>query len=150
MFEDMRLLGLGVDYGVLGVLLFMSFLVVFAWIERMIFFAHVEVTRYEFRDELELELSKKLSMIGSIASNAPYIGLLGTVLSIMLTFYTLREGGVDSASIMNSLSLALKATAGGLIVAIPSTMIYNHLNRRIDVLLVRYDVEQKRAATKLS
>ncbi len=70
-------------------------------------------------------------MIATIGSNAPYVGLLGTVLGIMLIFYNMgQEGMVDSAKIMTGLALTLKATAPGLLVAIPAVVLYNLLLRR--------------------
>ena len=70
-----------------------------------------------------------------IYSNAPYVGLLGTVLGIMIVFYDMGlSGNIDVKSIVIGLSLALKATALGLIVAIPSLMAYNALLRKVSLL----------------
>jgi len=86
-----------------------------------------------------------LSIIATIGSNAPYIGLLGTVLGIMLTFYTIGvDGYVDGAKIMVGLALALKATAIGLFVAIPSVVFYNYLVRKVRVVLLEWDKEYGR------
>lgn len=80
-------------------------------------------------------------VIGTIAANAPYIGLLGTVLGIMLTFHTMgRSGALAVTSIMIGLSLALKATAVGLLVAIPCVVMNNVLRRRVSELLTRYRI----------
>jgi biopolymer transport protein ExbB len=80
--------------------------------------------------------------IAAIGSNAPYIGLLGTVLGIMLTFYTIgQEGFMDTGKIMVGLALALKATAVGLLVAIPAVSLYNFLLRKVKVLLLRWEIE---------
>ncbi len=46
--------------------------------------------------------------------------------------------------IMTSLALALKATAMGLIVAIPAIVFYNHLARKIEVILAHWDIKEKR------
>jgi len=63
------------------------------------------------------------------------------VLGIILTFYTMGQSGiVNTKAIMVGLALALKATAMGLVVAIPATMMYNYLVRRIEVLLARWDI----------
>ena len=63
------------------------------------------------------------------------IGLLGTVFGIIITFYSMGQSGeIDVKIIMSSLALALKATALGLIIAIPSMFFYNHLVRKIEVL----------------
>ena len=90
-------------------------------------------------------MTKKLHLIATIGSNAPYIGLLGTVLGIMLTFYTMgREGVMDTEHIMVGLALALKATAVGLVVAIPSVVLYNVLLRKAKVLLLQWEIDHGR------
>ena len=55
------------------------------------------------------------------------------------------SGGIDTKSIMVGLSLALKATALGLIVAIPTLMIYNAFMRKVDVLVNRYKASRENA-----
>jgi biopolymer transport protein ExbB len=61
------------------------------------------------------------------------------VLGILITFHDLSQGAELSASaMMLGLALALKATAAGLVVAIPATLIYNGLVRRVDVLTARW------------
>jgi TonB-system energizer ExbB (group 2) len=87
------------------------------------------------REELEIALTKKLYIIASIGSNAPYIGLLGTVLGIMITFHKMGQGGVDVKNIMVGLSLALKATAMGILVAIPCVFLNNMLLRKMNLSL---------------
>jgi biopolymer transport protein ExbB len=75
-----------------------------------------------------------------VASNAPYLGLLGTVLGIMLTFQTLgATGEMDVKSIMTGLALALKATAAGIVVAIPCVALNNALRRRVRERLTDFD-----------
>jgi biopolymer transport protein ExbB len=54
-----------------------------------------------------------------------------------------QTGNIDVKIIMSSLALALKATAMGLIVAIPSMMFYNHLGRKIEVISAKWDMENK-------
>lgn len=88
---------------------------------------------------LEIALTKHLVVIGTIAANAPYIGLLGTVLGIMLTFPPMgTSGAMAVATIMIGLSLALKATAVGLLVAIPCVVLNNVLRRRVAELLTMH------------
>jgi len=141
---DIKLLSEIVDYGILGLLGFMSFLVLFFWIERLIFYWRVDITEYSTQEALELDVTNNLSIISSFGANAPYIGLLGTVLGIIITFYTLGQTGeMDVKNIMTSLALALKATAMGLIVAIPAIFFYNHLNRKVEVLLTKWVIHQK-------
>jgi len=133
-----------VDYGILGLLAFMSFLTLFFWIERLFFYSGVKVEEYETIEELEMEVTNNLSIISSFGANAPYIGLLGTVLGIIITFYTMGQtADMNVQHIMTSLALALKATAMGLIVAIPAIFFYNHLNRKVEVILNRWIINQK-------
>ena len=81
-------------------------------------------------------------VIGTVAANAPYIGLLGTVLGIMLTFHTMGTSKTIAVSaIMIGLSLALKATAVGLLVAIPCVVMNNVLRRKVSELLTLYQVQ---------
>ncbi|MEN3027957.1 MAG: TonB-system energizer ExbB [Aquificaceae bacterium] len=125
-------LSLSVDYGVIGLLMLLSFLSLGITIERLFFYRRVNLESFSTRQELEIELTKGLFILASVASNAPYIGLLGTVLGIMLTFYTIgQEGFVDTNRVMVGLALALKATAVGLLVAIPSSVLYNYLLRKV-------------------
>lgn len=80
-------------------------------------------------------------MIATIGSNAPYIGLLGTVGGIMLTFIEIGNNDmVNTQAIMTGLALALKATAMGLVVAIPAIVSYNLLLRKSEVLLLKWDL----------
>ncbi len=129
------------DYGIIGLLIVMSIVALWIFIERMMFYKSVQVEEYKHRDELELDLTDNISVVSTIASNAPYVGLLGTVLGIMLTFYTLGDiGAVDAKRIMTGLAMALKATAMGLIVAIPAIIFYTILTRKIEKILTRYDI----------
>ena len=130
------------DYAVLGLLGFMSFLMLWFVIERYLYFARLDLARYDSIDELEVDLTRNLTTIGTIGANAPYIGLLGTVLGILIAFFDMGQSGIiDTNTIMLGLALALKATALGLIVAIPSIVFYNALLRRVDVLKVRWRKE---------
>ena len=134
-----------VDYGVIGLLGVMSFMAFWFWIERILFYKGIDVKSFETKEELEIALTNNINIISTFGSNAPYIGLLGTVFGIIITFYSMGQGGeLDAKMIMTSLALALKATAMGLIVAIPSIVFYNHLARRIEVILAKWDIEQKR------
>ncbi len=129
-----------VDYGVIGLLGLMSFLAIWFAVERLLFYRSIDLTKYKDKKRLEIDLSNNLSLIATIASNAPYIGLLGTVLGIMLTFYTMGQSGiVQTKEIMIGLALALKATAMGLVVAIPASVFYNLLVRKMEVLIAKWD-----------
>ena len=137
----MEWLKISVDYGIIGLLIFLSFVALGIAIERFLVYRHVNLRGFEDKKSLELELTKKLHIIATVGSNAPYLGLLGTVLGIMFTFYTMgQEGFVDTAKIMVGLALALKATAIGLLVAIPSIVLYNLLLRRAKVLMMEWEI----------
>ncbi len=131
-----------VDYGILGFLFFLSFLTVAFGIERWLFYKSVKLETYRHAKALELDLSKHLGLLASIGTNAPYIGLLGTVLAIILTFYIIghQHNDIDPGKIMEHLALALKATAAGLVVAIPATAIYNALLTKVDRLLGEWEI----------
>jgi len=134
-----------VDYGVIGFLFFLSFLSFARSIERWMYYKRIDVYSFKSRQELELELTKGLTLIATVASNAPYIGLLGTVLGIMLTFYEIGQVGfVDTKRVMVGLALALKATAVGLLVAIPSSVLYNYLLRKAKELILLWEARHAR------
>ena len=129
------------DYGVMGLLILMSVVTLWLFIERMMFYKSVRIEDYEHRDNLELDLTDNINIISAIGSNAPYVGLLGTVLGIMITFYTLGDvGAVDAKKIMVGLALALKATAMGLIVAMPAIVAYTIALRKVERILTKFDV----------
>ena len=131
-----------VDYGVIGLLTVLGLWAVLVAIERWRFYARVDPAQFSRLQTYEVALTKRLVVIGTIAANAPYIGLLGTVLGIMLTFHTMGTAGTVAVNtIMIGLSLALKATAVGLLVAIPCVVLNNVLRRRVNELLTLYKVQ---------
>jgi len=131
-----------VDYGIIGLLAFLSFLTFALAIERILFYRSIKLEEYSHEKELELDLSNNLSTIASIGVNAPYIGLLGTVIAIILTFYIIgdQQDTINPGEIMKHLALALKATAAGLVVAIPATVFYNALLTKVDRLLSEWEI----------
>lgn len=134
-----------IDYGVIGLLLLLSVWAVAVVFERMSFYRSVKVEDYPSAQSLEVALTRRLVVVGTIAANAPYIGLLGTVLGIMLTFYTMGSTGtVEVKEIMIGLSLSLKSTAIGLVVAIPCVALNNALRRRVKELLNAYGEKRGR------
>lgn len=130
-----------IDLLIFIVLGFMSFLVVWFSVERVIYYHKIDLNKFDSLYALEEALSKNLTALYIIYSNAPYIGLLGTVIGVMITFYDMGiAGGMDVKNIVLGLSLALKATALGLVVAIPTLIIYNGFIRKTDVLSTRYKI----------
>ena len=135
----MELLKAWLDYSIIGVLGFMSILMVTFVVERYLYYSKLRLNDYTNPHELEIALTDNLTIISTIGANAPYVGLLGTVLGILITFYDLGQGGgLDARSIMFGLALALKATALGLVVAIPAIVFYNALLRKVDVFKSRW------------
>ena len=131
-----------IDYGVIGLLLVLSVWSVAVAIERWLFYRRVNLSQFSNAQLLEITLTKRLVIIGTVAANAPYIGLLGTVLGIMLTFHTMGTSGTMAVNtIMIGLSLALKATAFGLLVAIPCVVMNNVLRRRVSEILTEYKAQ---------
>lgn len=133
------------DHVVFGILGLMSFLMLWKVIERYFFYRRLDITQYQSIHQLNIDLEENLTMIYTVGSNAPYVGLLGTVIGILLTFLDMGKSGgnIDSAQIMIGLALALKATALGILVAIPSVMFYNGLARKVEVKRLQFQAWQE-------
>lgn len=110
-------------------------------------FSHVGASQQTMRDAIELELSSQeaalshnLSILGTIASTAPYIGLFGTVLGILSAFDKIAQSGQTGAKVVAApIAEALTATAIGLGVAIPAVMAYNYFSGRANDLALRVE-----------
>ena len=138
--QSMPVFNLIIEYAMLGLLLVLSMLALAVALERWRYYRALDVSQFQSRAKLQKELTQRLTVISTIASNAPYIGLLGTVLGIMLTFQTLgQSGNIDVKSIMTGLALALKATALGIGVAIPCVFLSNFLTRQVREKLADFD-----------
>lgn len=134
-----------IDYGIIGLLLVLSVVVVAVFLERFSFYRSVKISSFQDIKSLELVLTRKLLVIASVGSNAPYIGLLGTVMGIMLTFYNMgQDSSMDTGKIMTGLALALKATAVGLVVALVAVVLYNTLLRKAKVLMLEWEIANGR------
>jgi biopolymer transport protein ExbB len=82
--------------------------------------------------EGKLALERRLSFLATLGNNAPFIGLLGTVLGIMHAFSNLSmAGGQVSAEVMSGISEALVSTGVGLMVALPAVIAFNYFQRVI-------------------
>jgi biopolymer transport protein ExbB len=127
------------DSAIFSVLGLMALIWLWIVIERSIFLSQVNVNTYQTEGSLQLDLTRYMTLMTTITANAPYIGLLGTVLGIMVALYDVgMAGSMDPSKIMIGLALALKATAAGIVLAILGMMSVNLLMRRIDVLMVRW------------
>lgn len=76
-------------------------------------------------------LEKGLSVLGTLGSTTPFIGLLGTILGIIVAFGELSAGKADTNAIMFALAEALILTAVGLFVAIPAVIAFNVYSKKI-------------------
>ncbi len=82
------------------------------------------------------DLEKFLPVLATVASNAPFIGLLGTVLGIMKAFNDLALAqDAGQQTVMAGISVALVATAAGLFVAIPAGVFFNYFSRKVKAIL---------------
>lgn len=85
-------------------------------------------------------LEKNLNMLGTIASNAPYVGLLGTVMGIMKAFNDLANSpGQGNEVVMAGIAHALVSTAIGLAVAIPAVVAFNFFQKKVSNILYNID-----------
>jgi biopolymer transport protein ExbB len=82
-----------------------------------------------------LRLERRLAFLGTLGNNAPFVGLLGTVIGIVQAFDSLQSAGAGGsgagAEVMGAIAEALVATAIGLAVAIPAVAAFNYFQRRI-------------------
>lgn len=81
-----------------------------------------------------LRYEKRFSYLATVGSNAPFIGLFGTVIGVILAFDQLQDaagGGGPSTAVMGVIAEALIATGIGLLVAIPAIIFFNLLKQRV-------------------
>jgi biopolymer transport protein ExbB len=81
------------------------------------------------------KLEKRLLVLGTLGSNAPFVGLFGTVLGVIKAFHDLAQSAAGPEVVMQGLSEALIATAVGLFVAIPCVVSYNYFQKKVKDLL---------------
>lgn len=80
----------------------------------------------------KLHWDRNLSLLATIGSNAPFVGLFGTVLGIIKAFHDLSQQSATGAqTVSTGISEALVATAVGLLVAIPAVISFNLFQRRV-------------------
>lgn len=87
-----------------------------------------------------LGFERSLSFFGTLGSNAPFLGLFGTVVGIIKAFADLSVGGAKAAgaaAVMGGISEALVATAVGILVAIPAVVAFNFFNRWLKIIVAR-------------
>lgn len=85
-----------------------------------------------------LHMERSLAFLGTVGNNAPFLGLLGTVIGIIRSFHSLDESqGKVTAGLMADIGEALVATAIGILVALPAVASYNYFQRLIKSRLAR-------------
>ena len=85
-----------------------------------------------------LHMERSLAFLGTVGNNAPFVGLLGTVIGIIRAFHSLDESqGKITAGLMADIGEALVATAIGILVALPAVAFYNYFQRVIKSRLAR-------------
>jgi biopolymer transport protein ExbB len=83
-----------------------------------------------------LHYERGLAFLGTLGSNAPFVGLFGTVLGIVRAFHDLStSAAMGSQAVMAGIAEALVATAIGLLVALPAVATYNGLMRHVETAM---------------
>jgi biopolymer transport protein ExbB/TolQ len=86
----------------------------------------------------KLRMEKRLAFLGTLGANAPFVGLLGTVIGIIRAFHQLNDAaGKVTAGLMTNVGEALVATAIGILVALPAIAFFNAFQRVIKGRLAR-------------
>lgn len=95
--------------------------------------------------QVQGEAGRRLTFLGTVGSNAPFVGLLGTVIGVVRSFQALNASqGQVSAGLMSEVGEALVATAIGILVALPAVAFYNYFQQ-----LIRQRVERAEASSRL-
>jgi biopolymer transport protein ExbB/TolQ len=81
------------------------------------------------------QMQKGLSVLGTLGSTTPFIGLLGTIMGIIVAFGELSQGSAGTNAIMFALAEALILTAVGLFVAIPAVIAFNVFSKKTKTYL---------------
>jgi biopolymer transport protein TolQ len=86
------------------------------------------------------KLEKHIGFLATTASTAPFVGLFGTVVGIMMAFQGIgATGSTNLAVVAPGIADALVATAFGLVAAVPAVMAYNHLSNRVRIFASEMD-----------
>lgn len=109
------------------------------------------VSESEFRAVIEAsgrrvnrKLEKYLSALGSIASVAPLLGLFGTVVGMIEIFGAQTPGAGNPAQLAHGISVALYNTAFGLVIAIPSLVMWRYFRGRVDHFTLELEIAAER------
>lgn len=120
-------------------------------LERFEFLAREKRTIGEMRSELGLTaeensrayLEEYISIIYTVSTVSPLLGLLGTIIGMIKSFAAITESGVGDPSVVSAgISMALITTATGLIIAIPSVLAYSFFRRIVEKRLIQVEPYQ--------
>ncbi|AWB10730.1 outer membrane transport energization protein ExbB [Thermodesulfobium acidiphilum] len=135
---------------VLVLLIILSVISVAFIFEKIFFMRKIEKELFSYTpSDLRSILNKRLGFFATVGSNAPFIGLFGTVLGIMKAFHDLaisQDFGVRV--VMNGIAEALSSTALGLFVAVPCVIAYNYFVRKARDLSYAYEEHINNAQPK--
>jgi biopolymer transport protein ExbB len=90
------------------------------------------------------QLERYLNTLGTIATAAPLLGLLGTVVGMIEIFGSQGPSGGNPAQLAHGISIALYNTAFGLIVAIPSLMFYRYFRGQVEEIILELEQSSDR------
>ena len=94
---------------------------------------------------IAFKLASYLNILGTIASVAPLLGLLGTVLGMIEVFAVITVNGIGQAGeLAGGISQALVSTAAGLVVAIPSLMFYRYFQGKVEAIVISMEKDTMR------
>ena len=115
------------------------------------------ITNSEVRESMEMagrlearHLERYLTAIGTIASAAPLLGLLGTVIGMIEIFGSQSPSNNQPAQLAHGISIALYNTAFGLVVAIPTLMFWRYFRAQVDNYLLSMEAAADRFARHLA
>ncbi len=83
---DIELISKIVDYAIMGILGFMSFLTLFFWIERVLFFRKLDISKYSTKERLEIDITNNISILSSFGQMLHMLDYPRAVLGIIVTF----------------------------------------------------------------
>lgn len=101
-------------------------------------------------EQARLDMERFLAFLSTVGSNAPFVGLLGTVIGIVKAFQELdHSGGALTDGLMSDIGEALIATAVGLLVALPAIAAFNIFRRVIQARMAETEVMRHLVVAKL-
>ena len=123
--------------GVLSVLLVIEISLAIGRVSNFNLIA-TELGRYNNKTQLQIQLNKKMTLLGVIAQNVFYIGLIGTIWGVSSALSQLGSG--NKAEIIAAVGVALISTATSVFVALVGSTVHSFLSSKIDEILLKWDI----------